>query len=345
MLGLELEVFGRKYYYMNTKIKVSIVVPIYNVERFLEKCIISILEQTHDNIEVILVDDGSKDKSGMICDKFAEIDDRIIVIHKENNGVSEARNTGINSSTGDYICFVDGDDYIMPDYVEYLLKLAKLNDAEIAITTEMFGNFQEEQVKKDVINIWSAEDALEGILCYRVPIGCYCKLFKRSFLGKEIRFLNNIFIGEGFNFNVAAFQRANKIAVGRRRIYYYRRDNPTSAMTKFSISKCENGLLALEVIKEKLTIHSKRIHNAWNYANWRTHSDFYDMLVLAKAHKEYKDMYRRCLSVTKSDALSAFKVPTSNKNRVRALIMKVYPGLIPKVMVLRKYKYHINMKN
>ena len=98
-----------------------------------------------------------------------------------------------------------------------------------------------------------------------------------------------VFIGEGFNFNIAAFQKSTKTVAGSLKTYYYRRDNPTSAMTKFSIQKCECGLLALEIIKEKLQIHTERIERAWEFANWRTHSDFYDAFILAKAKNEYPD--------------------------------------------------------
>ena len=97
--------------------------------------------------------------------------------------------------------------------------------------------------------------AVEAILCYKVPIGCYCKIFKREIM-ETTRFMPEVFIGEGFNFNIAAFQKSTKTVAGSLKTYYYRRDNPTSAMTKFSIQKCECGLLALEIIKEKLQIRS-----------------------------------------------------------------------------------------
>ena len=324
-------------------IKVSVIVPVYNVENYITKCIKSIVNQDYINLEIILVDDGSQDKSGDICDEFAKKDDRIKVVHKKNSGVSSARNSGIDISTGDYVCFVDGDDYVMKDYISYMLNLAVSNDAEIAITTEMFGNFEIEQVKKDLVRIWNGEDAVEAILCYQVPIGCYCKLFKKSFIENNIRFMTEIFIGEGFNFNIDAFQMAKKVVAGYRRIYYYRRDNPASAMTKFSIKKCENGLLALEVIKNKLNMKNRRIENAWRYANWRTHTDFFDMIVLAKAQKKYPEIYRKCLKTTINDAFIAFSVPTSNMNRVRAGIMKICPHVIPFLMKLRRIRYKVKI--
>ena len=327
---------------MNDHIKVSVIVPIYNVEKFLPKCIESIINQEHDNLEIILVDDGSPDKCGDICDQYKNRDDRIVVIHKYNAGVSSARNTGIENATGDYVCFIDGDDFVMPDYVSYMLKLAIENQADISLTTEMFGNYDEKQTENERLRTWDAEDAVEAILCYQVPIGCYCKLIKKEII-RKVRFMPEIFIGEGFNFNVDAFQHSARIVASNRKIYYYRRDNPTSAMTKFSINKCECGLHALEIIKQKLIFHSERIENAWKFANWRTHSDFYDMFKLAKAEKEFPDIFRKCKKVTRRDALSAFLVPTNRKNRIRAVIMRFYPSIVPEVMKLRKEKFDVKV--
>lgn len=125
----------------------------------------SILAQTWDFIEIILVDDGSTDNSGFICDQMQQKDDREKVLHKSNGGVSSARNSGIEMASGGFICFVDGDDYVMPDYIEYMMGQITKNNADIALTTQMFGNFDEKQVKKDEIKTWNGEDAVEAILC------------------------------------------------------------------------------------------------------------------------------------------------------------------------------------
>ncbi len=320
--------------------KITVIIPVYNVAPFLEKCIESVCVQRYENLEIILVDDGSKDESGNICDYYAKTDERVKVIHKKNNGVSSARNSGLDIATGEWICFVDGDDFIMPDYVGYMLALAKGYEADVAITLKMFGNFDQSQSAEENIKIWASEDAVEAILCYRVPIGCYCKLFKRSLL-EDTRFIPEVFIGEGFNFNISTFQKAKRIVAGNMRIYYYRRDNPSSAMTKFSIEKCECGLWALSVIKENLTIRTERIELAWEFANWRTYSDFYDMCVLSNARMDYQEMYQKCLNVTKEEAFIALKVPTTIQNKIRAIIMWVWPAMIPFIMRIRKYRYHI----
>ena len=102
--------------------EVSIIVPVYQVEKYIRQCIDSILAQTFTDFELILVDDGSKDNSGKICDEYAEKDKRIRVIHKENDGLSGARNKGLDNASGNYFMFVDGDDYISPNMAECLYK-------------------------------------------------------------------------------------------------------------------------------------------------------------------------------------------------------------------------------
>ena len=112
--------------------KVSVIVPIYNVEKYLSECIDSIIAQTYTNLEIILVDDGSPDNCPAICDEYAKKDDRIIVIHKSNGGLSSARNAGLDIMTGEYCCFVDSDDVINIHFVEYLLNICLSNNADIS---------------------------------------------------------------------------------------------------------------------------------------------------------------------------------------------------------------------
>lgn len=112
---------------------ISVIIPVFNVQDYLEECIQSITTQTYKNLEIIIVDDGSTDSCASICDSFAERDTRILVIHKINGGLSDARNSGLNIATGDYIAFVDSDDFIDNDMIEYLYKLLKANDAHISI--------------------------------------------------------------------------------------------------------------------------------------------------------------------------------------------------------------------
>ncbi|MGM9589478.1 MAG: glycosyltransferase family 2 protein [Faecousia sp.] len=118
---------------MNQDILVSVIVPVYNVEEYLGRCVDSILTQTYQNLEVILVDDGAKDGSGAICDAYAAKDSRVRVIHKENGGLSSARNAGIDIARGEYLEFVDSDDWLEPDAVESLLREALTNQTELVV--------------------------------------------------------------------------------------------------------------------------------------------------------------------------------------------------------------------
>lgn len=318
--------------------KISIIVPMYNVEKYIQQCIDSVLLQTYANIEIILVDDGSPDKSGFIAEQNALRDSRIKVIHKENEGVSAARNSGIEAATGDYICFSDGDDWLEPNYIEYLYNLIVKNNADASATTSMATTFYKRNNQRVNEFVVDGRGAAISILCYNMPIGVYCKMFKRSLLD-DVRFENELFIGEGFNFNTDAFQRAKKVAIGNQSIYHYRRDNDDSAMTKFNIKKIECALYAIERIGKKLVTRDDAILRALKFANWHTHCDMMFFIDLASAAKEYEDIYRTCYKVARKDALTALFVPTSNKERLRALLTWVYPRTIAILIKLRKRRY------
>lgn len=321
---------------MNESVKVSVIVPIYNVEKYIGKCILSIIEQTYKNIEIILVDDGSLDDSGNIADEYATRDNRIKVLHKTNAGVSAARNSGLDAATGDFVCFSDGDDYVMPNYVEHLLKLCLTYHADVAYTVDMYTTFHNEHIANNQVKVITPEDATENILCYKVPIGVYSKLFNREFLVKNnIHFLEDVYIGEGFNFNTACFQRANKVVMSNERIYFYRRDNEASAMTKFKAAKCQMALKAIDIIKENLVLKSARIENAWTFAYWHTHFDMYCWIVNAKAKNENVELYKKCRYVSQSKAYIAFSVPTKRTERIRGFLGLIAPYIVAKLMLWR----------
>lgn len=330
---------------MSENPKITVIIPIYNVERFVKKCIESVLNQTYFNLEVILIDDGSTDNSGDICDYFEKKDKRVRVLHKKNSGVSSARNDGIDISTGKYICFVDGDDYVSEDYVEYLFKLINLNDSDISLSTEWFTSYDLNQKDNKKIKNYTGEMATEAILCYKIPIGVNNKMFLRSFLGKDIRFSEDLCIGEGFNFNTAAFQKTNKIVVGNRRCYFYRKDNENSVTTKFNKEKWEIGLFAIEKIKKDLIIRNETIMKAWDFAWWRTNSDVYDLLVLSNSVNKYPDLYYQCKKVLKKYAFSCFYTKVSYAQKIRAIVMFVNPRLIPLAMQIRQKKHGVDVKH
>lgn len=309
-------------------IKVTVIVPIYNVQEYVGQCINSIINQTYSNIEIILVDDGSQDSSGKICDEFADKDDRINVIHIKNSGVSCARNFGINSATGEYICFIDGDDYLSNDYVKYFLELILAFDADVAYSEAYYTSEYESQSKH--MNQWclTGEDAAIAQLCYKTNIGVWNKMFRRSLIGNSLRFIPEQYIGEGFNFNISAFQRAKSVAVGNKKVYYYRQNNSSSATKKFSDKKWINGLKSIDDIKSNMIIHSSKMEDAWRFARWRTNADIYIMMELSNVTSTYPKMYQSSKNIAKKEAICAFKVNITYKEIVSAILFLISPKLI-----------------
>ena len=206
--------------------KISIIVPVYNVEKYLEKCLKSIISQTYKNLEIIVVNDGSIDNSLEICKKFEKIDKRIKVIDKENGGLSDARNAGLKIATGDYIGFVDSDDYIAEDMFETLGKLLKEHNAEISIVSyyEMMDNRLLDVQKDGTLDIMNKEEAIKELLIdKKIQSYAWNKLFK-----KEI--FEGIIFPTGKNFEDIAttlllFEKADKIVRLEEPKYFYLRRN------------------------------------------------------------------------------------------------------------------------
>lgn len=168
---------------------ISIIVPIYKVELYLRKCVDSILAQTYQNLEVILVDDGSPDNCGLICDEYAAKDPRIRVIHQENSGVAAARNAGVDAARGAYIGFVDPDDWIAPDMYECLCRAAQEYQADITVC-EYYNCWGRSSSgpHSHVIRTYLGRQAMEALLCLEIGNYLWDKLFKRELWTPDIRF-------------------------------------------------------------------------------------------------------------------------------------------------------------
>lgn len=205
--------------------KVSIIIPVYNVEDYLEDCLESVCKQSYRNIEIILVDDGSLDNSGEICDEWAKKDSRIRVIHKHNGGLSSARNAGLKEATGDYISFVDSDDLIPTNFIMQLVETLKTCNSEISVCRiDRFwdGNSEEtEAFYPFKSGVYSSEEYIHSILLHRVDNASWNKLYKRSAIG-ELRFKEGI-INEDFPFMIALLGKVEKVAYTNETCYLYRR--------------------------------------------------------------------------------------------------------------------------
>lgn len=165
---------------------ISVIVPVYNVEKYLPKCIRSIVNQTYKNLEIILVDDGSLDSSSAICDSLAKTDERITAIHKKNGGQSSARNAGLNICKGSYIGFVDSDDYIEPDMYESLMNTVGCNKRTIALTGIAVEDEGGNVLREDNLNLndESKEQYIESLLLHKGDVSACSKLFHKDIIGK-----------------------------------------------------------------------------------------------------------------------------------------------------------------
>ncbi len=204
---------------------ISVIVPVYNVEDYLEKSVKSILAQTYDNLEIILVDDGSTDSSGSLCDAYAEKDSRIKVIHKENGGVSSARNAGLDAARGELVGFVDSDDTALPNMFERLLQNMKDTGSDISICNIFYCGAQEGDGAKDTgeekFMTFSAEDAISAMLMRKhFTSSVYNKLFSADLLC-DVRFEESIHIGEDLLFCTKAIAKSKKLCLRSGRYYNY----------------------------------------------------------------------------------------------------------------------------
>ena len=229
--------------------KISVIVPIYNVEKYLNRCLDSIINQTYKNLEIILVDDGSPDNCGKICDEYAKKDNRIKVIHKENGGLSSARNAGLDIATGDYIGFVDSDDWIELDMYEYLLNICVKYNSDISRCGFVYND--EDCYKDENIRIVEYENALIDFINGHIEEGIVCnKLYKKNIF-KNLRFKENI-IFEDVLMNYYVFKLGVKIVVSRcSKYHYFRRvDSITGPIVSEKIFDIEKIVLEI-VLKEK----------------------------------------------------------------------------------------------
>lgn len=237
---------------------VSIIVPVYNVEKYLDRCIKSILNQDYYNIELLLIDDGSTDKSGDICDKYT-VDSRVKVIHKKNSGMSMARNTGLKYMTGEYVAFVDSDDYISNDYISHPLAkmVAMQKDIIIFDYCEIKnGRIYEPRYKKNNViqKISTAENEYiyNLLIAEDIPNSMWNKLYKNK-LWEKVKFPE----GRTYeDFFVWTDILRNKINIGYlpETLYYYNRENPNSITSPLGILKTKSRFDLFLARKERLDL-------------------------------------------------------------------------------------------
>lgn len=249
---------------MNNDNKISIIIPAYNCENYIERCVKSILCQTYQNLEIIIINDGSKDNTIQVLKKLESKDNRIIVINKKNTGVSDTRNLGLKKATGDYIGFVDSDDYIENNMYEKMINLIYENNSDIAICTYYDENNGKKIAKpfpwNDQIRVFSGKDVVDKLLphyIYKLKnesnsiYGTVWRMLIRSDIAKKNKFEKNITIVEDLIYVIDCLSISNNVVTVNCCLYNYIR-HENSSLRKYKPNLFNNNELVHRALIDRL---------------------------------------------------------------------------------------------
>ncbi len=282
---------------------VSLIVPIYNVQDYLDRCIESLLQQTFDNIEIILVDDGSTDNSGVIADQYASSYDNVSVIHKNNGGLSSARNQGLKMARGEWVAFVDSDDYIGKEYVQKLIKLASITKSDIAAcnkSTIRLDGTESESIIRWPNGVLTGKEAAKEKLNNNWPSQIWLLLIK-----KKIFTENNIVFPIGREYESTAvipelFYYSRLVAFTNEKLYYYAVRGNSISRKPFTTKTYEDKLAVIKDTDDFL--RSQNVENLYYYFKYclinsifndisRSPTKIDDENIWLEVRKQLKDLY------------------------------------------------------
>ncbi|WP_070046490.1 glycosyltransferase family 2 protein [Streptococcus agalactiae] len=305
--------------------KISVIVPLYNVEKYIINCISSLTNQTYQNIEIILIDDGSTDNSGRICKKLAQEDHRIIYLRKENGGVSSARNLGLQYATGSYIGFVDSDDYISKTMYENLLKRLLETNADIAETDfALIDNRFTKKKRKKIQKVLNKEEAIREFLSGNVvENNLVIKLFKKTVIA-NLKFKEDVIVGEDMLFSLQALQNSDRVTVDTTNADYFyvvRSNSTMNTITEKDIdnlSILEQEFKKIDIPQLKSYLEAKLIREKVKFVS--------RVLISNKAHL-YSDIIDRYLQEVRHYSIKNMINFLSSKHCLAITIMKISPKL------------------
>ena len=267
---------------------VSIIVPIYNAEKYLDSCIQSVLRQTYTNWELILIDDGSTDKSGRIAEEYGFADERITVFHQKNLGVSLARNQGIDEATGNYVAFLDADDELIEDCLAKTVNIAEETNADVVAGRSC----ENQELFQDRI-IWTGAEALENSLKDHLFTYSACaKLIRREFIGKT-RFTPDIRINEDSYFVFQLLCKQNVFVLTNDVIYFYRANSESSSRTVFS-EKYFDILKVSDLKYKKIEEQFPQMHDLAKNMLLKARMNVLRILAV-RTRDEYRDVEKKLL--------------------------------------------------
>ncbi len=316
--------------------KVSIIIPVYNVEKYIKRCVKSLMDQDYPNIEIVLVDDGSQDSSSIIMDELAVLDARIIVIHKENGGVSSARNAGLDAANGDYIMFVDGDDWVDTNYVRCFLNAAEASGCPCVYNKSNYGDGLSDKNKDGYFSV-DAEKAIEWIYTGEVFVAVWNKIYSADILkAYKLCFNESIWYAEGMLFNIQCLQVVDRIAVIERDVYH-QTYNPDSAMRSFNLQSNYCGLSSMYLQRAIWKKKNKAIEQAWKYHCYRYNRSIMTGIGMSNKMNEHIDIFRECVRNLRKD----LSIPLKNERKIRTKAGWVLCAMFPKYMARRALAQHI----
>ncbi len=279
---------------------VSVIVPVYKVERYIRRCLESIISQSYQGLEVILIDDGSPDKCGEICDEYALKDKRIIVIHQENRGNSAARNAGLDRATGEYIVFVDSDDAVPNDMVEKLLDACKKNDAQIAIGN--FEVFTDQLPKADAIEneVEVFDNGAVIPFIHTVPGEKFVVVWGKIYSSKLFETLR--FPGRKTNEDLSVLYRlydmAERVVLINRTVYWYFRGNTDSLTYKLSDEFYADVYTVLNEERYYLAVkHPEMVKFPMKTQMYWLYDEYKKLFSLKKDRARRKQIYQRYCAI------------------------------------------------
>lgn len=307
---------------------ISVIVPIYNVEKYISKCLNSIINQTYKNLEILLVDDGSLDNCLQICNKFRKKDERIQVIHKKNGGVSSARNIGIDKSHGEYILFVDPDDWLESNMIEILYDSIKTNECDI-VACDYYINYEDNEVKHNQLRedmIISNQDEMYKYLFDEKYYAGYLwnKLIRKDLIDKlNLKFDENVRVCEDLLFLSKLMSVCEKIIyIPKYKLYHYRQTMGSAINFTYSrkdLTKLvplkyfiDNGIIYGNVIYEYFILNCQGIYILRKERN----ADDLEIINMKKESKKY------IKHVLKN---------TNTKQKIKAILWYLFPMICGKI--------------
>lgn len=319
---------------------ISVIVPVYNVEKYLERCVKSIAAQTYKDLEILLIDDGSTDKSGKMCDDFQQTDSRIKAFHKQNGGLSDARNYGIEHSAGEFISFVDSDDYIDEKMLETLHRLITENDADLAVCSAMdvFEGKEVTQVKEiKEFNLNKVESYKYMLRGDGIPSACN-KLYKRQTVG-NVRFPVGKLYEDGF-FTPQILKRVEKTAVTSKPMYYYFRRADSITTKPFR----KGDLDVIEAYDKCVKQVKELCPEALPYAEFRYRNAYFNVLDKMLMRDDCKEIpeYKQVVKYLKKHTAQIVKDPGFGKMRkIAAVALKFSVPLYKNILLTKQKIYKI----